>query len=46
MRCDVTYLGSRMGLSPSVARVLQRHVREVVEDLLAVNGLVVEDVQG
>ncbi len=46
MRWDVTELGFRMGLSPRVPRVLERHVREVVEDLLATKGLGVEDVRG
>ncbi len=46
MRWDVTELGFRMGLSPRVPRVLERHVREVVEDLLAANRLAVEDVRG
>jgi alkylresorcinol/alkylpyrone synthase len=46
MRWDVTELGFRMGLSPKVPRVLERHVREVVDDLLAANGLAVEDVRG
>jgi hypothetical protein len=46
MRWDVTELGFRMGLSPQVPRVPARHVREVVEDLLAANRLGVEDVRG
>lgn len=43
---DVTDLGFRMGLSPRVPAVLARHVRPMVDDLLARHGLHVGDVRG
>jgi len=46
MTWDVTDLGFRMGLSPRVPDVLARHVRPVVEELLAPHGLSVADVDG
>ncbi len=46
MTWDVTDLGFKMGLSPAVPSVLARHVRPVVEDLLAQHGLRVGDVDG
>lgn len=46
MTWDVTDNGFRMGLSPQVPRVLDRHVAEVVGDLLADHGLEVSDVAG
>jgi predicted naringenin-chalcone synthase len=46
MTWDVTDLGFKMGLSPEVPSVLARHVRPVVEDLLARHGLTVPDVDG
>ncbi len=46
MTWDVTDLGFRMGLSPRVPAVLARHVRGVVDELLAHNGLTLADVDG
>jgi predicted naringenin-chalcone synthase len=47
MTWDVTDLGFRMGLSPRVPSVLQRHVGAVVRDkLLAPHGLTPADVSG
>ncbi|HSP37251.1 MAG TPA: 3-oxoacyl-[acyl-carrier-protein] synthase III C-terminal domain-containing protein [Frankiaceae bacterium] len=47
MTWDVTDLGFRMGLSPRVPAVLQRHVGSVVRDrLLAPHGLTPADVSG
>ncbi|HEY6745974.1 MAG TPA: hypothetical protein VI357_09665, partial [Mycobacteriales bacterium] len=46
MTWDVTDLGFRMGLSPRVPAVLARHVRGVVDELLAGHGLAVDDVDG
>jgi predicted naringenin-chalcone synthase len=46
MTWDVTDLGFRMGLSPRVPAVLARHVRGVVDDLLAGQGLGPGDVDG
>ncbi|MGP4114707.1 type III polyketide synthase [Streptomyces sp. 4N509B] len=46
MTWDITDLGFRMGLSPRVPDVLARHVRPVVEDLLARHGLTLPDVRG
>jgi predicted naringenin-chalcone synthase len=46
MTWDVTDAGFRMGLSPLVPDVLSRHVRKLVEDLLARNGMAVGDVDG
>jgi predicted naringenin-chalcone synthase len=46
MTWDVTDLGFRMGLSPRVPAVLARHVRGVVDELLAAHGLTVADVDG
>lgn len=44
MTWDVTDLGFRMGLSPRVPEVLERHVRDAVTALLAEHGLAVDDV--
>ena len=44
MTWEITDLGFRMGLSPLVPEVLARHVGPTVNDLLAANGLRVEDV--
>lgn len=44
MTWDVTDLGFRMGLSPRVPDVLEEHARSVAEELLARNGLVIDDV--
>jgi predicted naringenin-chalcone synthase len=44
MTWDVTDLGFRMGLSPRVPDVLSRHVRPMVEELLARHGLAIPDV--
>jgi alkylresorcinol/alkylpyrone synthase len=46
MTWDVTDIGFRMGLSPRVPAVLARHVREVVDRMLAANGLGHADVDG
>ncbi|MGI8681616.1 MAG: type III polyketide synthase [Mycobacteriales bacterium] len=46
MTWNVTDLGFRMGLSARVPGVLARHVRPVVEGLLARHGLAVGDVAG
>jgi alkylresorcinol/alkylpyrone synthase len=46
MTWDVTDLGFKMGLSPAVPDVLAQHARPVVEQLLARNGLSVQDVAG
>lgn len=46
MTWEVTELGFKMGLSPSVARVLRKHVKPVVDELLERNGLAVTDVDG
>ncbi|MGB8650348.1 MAG: type III polyketide synthase [Mycobacteriales bacterium] len=46
MTWDVTDLGFKMGLSPKVPDVLAVHVRPVVEELLARNGLSVREVSG
>ncbi len=46
MTWDVTDLGFRMGLSPRVPAVLARHVRGVVDGLLAAHGLTLDDVDG
>jgi predicted naringenin-chalcone synthase len=46
MTWDVTDLGFRMGLSPRVPDVLAKHVRDVVDDLLAKHGLTIPDVTG
>jgi predicted naringenin-chalcone synthase len=46
MTWDVTDLGFRMGLSPRVPAVLARHVRGVVDDLLAAHGLEAGDIDG
>ncbi|MGI8752963.1 MAG: type III polyketide synthase [Acidimicrobiales bacterium] len=45
MTWDVTDLGFRMGLSRRVPDVLAVHVASLVEDLLARNGVPVDDVQ-
>ena len=46
MTWDVTDTGFRMGLSPRVPAVLDRHVAGVVETLLSRNGLATADVAG
>jgi predicted naringenin-chalcone synthase len=46
MTWDVTDAGFRMGLSPLVPDVLARHVRQLVEDLLARHGMAIGDVDG
>ena len=46
MTWDVTDLGFRMGLSPTVPDVLAKHVRDVTLDLLGRHGLGLEDVKG
>jgi predicted naringenin-chalcone synthase len=46
MTWEVTDLGFRMGLSPQVPDVLAVHVRKLVVDLLARNGLRIDDVDG
>jgi predicted naringenin-chalcone synthase len=46
MTWDVTDQGFRMGLSPEIPAVLQRHVAGVVEDLLAPHGLAPSDIAG
>ncbi|WP_433298765.1 type III polyketide synthase [Actinoplanes sp. CA-030573] len=46
MTWEVTDLGFRMGLSPRVPDVLALHVRKMVVDLLARNGLRIGDVDG
>ncbi|HST65780.1 MAG TPA: 3-oxoacyl-[acyl-carrier-protein] synthase III C-terminal domain-containing protein [Mycobacteriales bacterium] len=46
MTWDVTDLGFRMGLSPRVPAVLARHVRGVVDELLAAHDLTLSDVDG
>jgi alkylresorcinol/alkylpyrone synthase len=46
MTWDVTDLGFRMGLSPRVPAVLARHVRGVVDELLAGHDLTLDDVDG
>ena len=44
MTWDVTDHGFRMGLSPSIPSVLERHVGSVVDELLAAHGLAAADV--
>jgi predicted naringenin-chalcone synthase len=44
MRWDVTDQGFRMGLSPAIPSVLERHVAGVVDELLAPAGLHADDV--
>jgi predicted naringenin-chalcone synthase len=46
MTWDVTELGFRMGLSPQVPEVLERHVESAVDELLAMHGLARSDVAG
>jgi predicted naringenin-chalcone synthase len=46
MTWDVTDLGFRMGLSPEVPRVLARHVRGIVSELLGRHGLTTAEVDG
>jgi predicted naringenin-chalcone synthase len=46
MTWDVTDAGFRMGLSPLVPDVLSRHVRKLVDDLLARHGMAIGDVDG
>ncbi|MFG3687789.1 type III polyketide synthase [Micromonospora sp. NPDC047740] len=46
MTWDVTDTGFRMGLSPKVPQVLSRHVRGLVDELLARHGRTVSEVDG
>lgn len=46
MTWHVTDMGFRMGLSPQVPNVLERHVESVVDELLAPEGLRPQDVAG
>ena len=46
MTWDVTDLGFKMGLSPAVPKVLARHARPVVEELLGRNQLTIDGVSG
>ncbi|TDC60756.1 type III polyketide synthase [Micromonospora sp. KC207] len=46
MTWDVTDTGFRMGLSPKVPQVLSRHVRGLVDDLLARHGGALTEVSG
>jgi predicted naringenin-chalcone synthase len=46
MTWDVTDAGFRMGLSPLVPEVLSRHVRKLVDDLLARHGMAIGDIDG
>jgi predicted naringenin-chalcone synthase len=46
MRWDVTDQGFRMALSPRVPKVLERHVADVVRELLEPRGLTAADVAG
>jgi predicted naringenin-chalcone synthase len=46
MTWDVTDLGFRMGLSPRIPDVLEKHAAPVVNELLGRNGLTVSDVAG
>ncbi|WP_051799003.1 type III polyketide synthase [Catenuloplanes japonicus] len=46
MSWEVTDLGFRMGLSARVPQVLARHVRPMVDELLAAHDLTVADVDG
>jgi len=46
MTWEVTDTGFRMGLSPNVPKVLARHVRPVVDGLLARHGLAIGDIAG
>ena len=46
MTWDVTDQGFRMGLSPAIPSVLERHVGGVVDELLGAHGLVAADVAG
>jgi alkylresorcinol/alkylpyrone synthase len=46
MTWDVTDLGFRMGLSPTVPDVLSKHVYDVTTDLLGRHGLTIADVKG
>ena len=46
MTWEVTDLGFRMGLSPRVPDVLARHIRRLVEGLLARHGLGLDEVDG
>jgi alkylresorcinol/alkylpyrone synthase len=46
MTWDITDLGFRMGLSPKVPDVLARHIRPVIDELLARHALEVGDVAG
>ncbi|MBQ1042803.1 MULTISPECIES: type III polyketide synthase [unclassified Micromonospora] len=46
MTWDVTDTGFRMGLSPKVPQVLSRHVRDLVDELLARHGCDRSDVDG
>ncbi|SBT48845.1 type III polyketide synthase [Micromonospora auratinigra] len=46
MTWEVTDAGFRMGLSPKVPQVLSRHVRDLVDDLLARHGHKLAEVDG
>jgi predicted naringenin-chalcone synthase len=46
MTWEVTDTGFRMGLSPEVPQVLSRHVRGLVDDLLARHGTTLAEVDG
>lgn len=46
MTWDVTDLGFRMGLAPEVPDVLGRHVRPATEEMLARQGLTLDDIDG
>ncbi|MEU5563774.1 type III polyketide synthase [Micromonospora musae] len=46
MTWDVTDAGFRMGLSPKVPQVLSRHVRGLVDDLLARHGTTIDELDG
>ncbi|MEU0959904.1 type III polyketide synthase [Micromonospora aurantiaca] len=46
MTWDVTDTGFRMGLSPKVPQVLSRHVRTLIDELLARHGCARSDVDG
>ncbi|WP_319463493.1 type III polyketide synthase [Micromonospora sp. RTP1Z1] len=46
MTWEVTDTGFRMGLSPKVPQVLSRHVRGLVDDLLARHGRTMSEVDG
>jgi len=46
VRLDVTELGFRVGISPQIPLVLQRHVADTVTGLLERNGLTIGEVDG